>query len=353
MLLAMEMADSPMIVVLSGILAAHAGRAAEPAPPALARHEFHRVEMAVPIRIVLYTADAAAAERAATAAFDRMRQLNAVCSDYDETSELRRLCATAGGGRPVRVSDELWQVFTTAQDIAAKSEGAFDITCGPLVQLWRRARRQKELPSADRLQVARQLVDYRAVQLVPAKQAVELLKPNMRLDLGGIAKGYVVHDALRVLRAHGVTAALVEAGGDLGLGDPPPGRPGWRIGIGSTGPQQPPRMYLCLARTAVATSGDMWQFVTIGGQRYSHIVDPRTGVGLTDHSSVTAVAEDGATADALSTAVSVLGPEKGLTLVESLPGAAAFIQRNVDGQPATYASKRWSHLPVDAEPDAP
>ncbi|MCY2995702.1 MAG: FAD:protein FMN transferase [Planctomycetota bacterium] len=320
---------------------------AESNAPPWTRFEFQQVEMAVPIRIVLYAADAATAEQAAQAAFARIHQLNGVFSDYDETSELRRLCEKAGLGKRVHVSDELWRVLVKAQEVSEKSDGAFDVTCGPLVQLWRRARRLKALPAAERLQAARQLVDYRLVRLNLPGQAVELLKPDMRLDLGGIAKGYVVQDALQVLREHGAPAAMVDAGGDLGLGEPPPGRTGWRIGIGTTDPNGPPRIYLCLSRTAVATSGDMWQYVIIDGMRYSHIVDPRTGVGLTDHSTVTIVAADGTTADALSTAVSVLGPARGLPLVESIPGVAACILRLHDGRLEVHESRTWPNLPID------
>lgn len=324
---------------------------AERDAPLQTRFEFQQVEMAVPVRIVLYAAEAAIADRAAQAAFARIHQLNGVFSDYDETSELRRLCETAGQGKLVRVSDELWRVLVKAQEIAEKSDGAFDVTCGPIVQLWRRARRMKALPAADRLQAARQLVGYRLVRLEPQGQAVELLKAGMRLDLGGIAKGYVVQDTLRVLREQGVPAAMVDAGGDLGLGEPPPGRAGWRIGVGTTDPKGSPRIYLCLSRTAVATSGDMWQYVIIDGVRYSHIVDPRTGLGLTDHSTVTIVTADGTTADALSTAVSVLGSEQGLQLVESIPGVAACILRLHDGRPEVHESRTWPSLPRDTKVD--
>ena len=194
------------------LLGARSAATAEPTAPTWTRFEFQQVEMAVPIRIVLYAAEAATAEQAAQAAFARIHQLNGVFSDYDETSELRRLCETAGLGKRVRVSDELWRVLMKAQEIAEKSAGAFDVTCGPVVQLWRRARRMKALPAAERLQAARPLVGYRLVRLDPPGQAVELLKPDMRLDLGGIAKGYVVQDALRVLREHGAPAAMVDAG---------------------------------------------------------------------------------------------------------------------------------------------
>jgi thiamine biosynthesis lipoprotein len=173
-----------------------------------------------------------------------------------------------------------------------------------------------------------------------------LLKPEMRLDLGGIAKGYAVDKALAVLRRRGITRALVDAGGDIGLGDPPPGKPGWGIGVAPLEPGGPPGGFLWLSRRAIATSGDTQQYVVIDGVRYSHLVDPRTGLGLTDHSSVTVIAPDGITADGLASAVSVLGPRQGLRLVEETPGAAALVVRAPEGRPETYESGRWKKLPV-------
>ena len=153
----------------------------------------------------------------------------------------------------------------------------------------------------------------------------------MRLDLGGIAKGYAADEALRVLCTRGIDRALVDAGGDVVIGDPPPGRIGWRIGIAPLEVDGAPSRYLTLAQSAIATSGDAFQFVEIGGQRYSHIVDPRTGFGLNHRQSVTVRARDGITADSLATAVSVLGPEEGLQLIKATGGARALIVEVVDG----------------------
>ena len=170
----------------------------------------------------------------------------------------------------------------------------------------------------------------------------------MRLDLGGIAKGYAIDEALAVLKKSGITRALVDAGGDIALGDPPPGKQGWRIGIARLEADGPPSRILLLCRVAVASSGDTWQFVRIDGKRYSHIVDPRTGLGLTDHSSVTVVAPDGMTADGLASAVSVLGPEKGLRLIEGVPGTAGLIVLAPEGKLETHQSSRWKDLPSAA-----
>ena len=176
--------------------------------------------------------------------------------------------------------------------------------------------------------------------------AFDLTKRGMQLDFGGIAKGYAVDQALAVLRQHGVTRAMIQAGGDIGLGEPPPDAPGWRVAVPSLDMKSPPQMILSLSRCAVATSGDTWQFVVIDGRRYSHVVDPRTGIGLTDHCQVTVVAPDGVTADGLSTAVSVLGPEKGLRLIEETPGAAAMILRAPQGKTEMSQSARWKELRV-------
>ena len=308
------------------------------------RFEFSRTEMAIPIRIVLYAADNATAVKAAEAAFSRFHQLNAILSDYDPQSELRRLCDTSGGGKAVRVSDDLWRVLVRAQQLSERSQGAFDATIGPVVHLWRSARQTKELPSPESIKKALARVGYRFVRLDPKRQAVELLKPNMRLDLGGIAKGYAVDEAMSVLRGQGITRMLIDAGGNLGLGDPPPEKPGWRIGVAPPDVQSPPREYLWLSRLALSTSGDLWQYALIDGTRYSHLIDPRTGMALTDHSSVTVVGPDGLSTDGLSCAVAVLGPEKGLKLIENTPGLSAFIVRMIDGKQQTYESKRWKEL---------
>ncbi len=330
----------------SACLAAGGGSAAAPQGPAWARFQFSQVEMAVPVRIVLYATDEARAKEAAEAAFGRIGELNGILSDYDPQSELRRLCRESGNGKPIPVSDDLWQVLSHAQSLSERTSGAFDVTVGPVVRLWRRARRRRQMPSAQRLEAARRLVGRRLLRLDAEHRTAELLKSDMRLDLGGIAKGYVVDQALAVLRREGIARALVDAGGDIGLGDPPPDKPGWLIGVVSLKPEAPPSHFLWLSRVAIATSGDTWQHVEIDGVRYSHLVDPRTGLGLTDHSTVTVIAPDCITADGLASAVSVLGPERGLKLVDATPGAAAFILRAPRGKLETYESCRWKEFSV-------
>jgi thiamine biosynthesis lipoprotein len=331
-------------LVITGLLGVATATVAGGAPP-LDRFEFSQTEMAVPMELVLYAPDKVSATKASEAVFARLHQLNSIMSDYDAETELSKLSSTSGSGKAIPVSEDLWAVLTQAKAVSEKSDGAFDVTIGPVVRLWRRARRQHELPRPDQIQKAMQSVGYRAMRLVPEQRAVELLKPGMRLDLGGIGKGYAVGQAMAVLRSHGIASAMFVAGGDMAVSDPPPGRHGWRIGIAPLEPKQPPSQFLWLSRCAVSTSGDLWQFVEIGTRRYSHIVDPRTGQALTDHCSVTLIMADNTLADAMAKVVAVLGVEKGLPMIDALPGAAAWVVRAPEGKTLSYQSSRWKELP--------
>jgi thiamine biosynthesis lipoprotein len=307
----------------------------------LHRFQAERPAMGTKFTIVLYAPAAEAAERAFEAAFARIVELNAVFSDYDESSEACRLSRTSGSGQAVAVSGDMWTVLQRSQQIAEATGGAFDVTVGPLTKLWRRARRQHQLPDAERLQQARAAVGWQHVRLDAAQRTVALAVPGMRLDFGGIAKGYAVDEALQKLRALGLCRALVNASGNMAIGDPPPDKNGWKIGIAPLDPQQLPTRFLHLANCGVATSGDGWQFVEIAGRRYSHILDPHTGMGLTQRSSVTLLAPDGMTADGLAK-VCVLGPQRGLELIERTPGTACLMVCLEGTQVKTYESKRFA-----------
>jgi thiamine biosynthesis lipoprotein len=301
--------------------------------------------MGTQFRLVLYTPDEPSANAASRAAFDRIAQLDAMLSDYKPDSELMQLCAKAGGP-PVPLSDELFFVLSRSQDLAKRTDGAFDVTVGPVVRLWRRARRQHKLPEDDRLAQARELIGHANLRLDEQSRTVQLLKKGMQLDLGGIAKGYAADEAMIVLKKHGIARALVAASGDIVLSAPPPGEAGWTIGIAALEDgDKPPHEFLVLHDAAISTSGDTEQFVEIAGTRYSHIIDPRTGSALTERMHVTVVAPNGITADSLATAVSVLGPERGLKFVESEVGVAALIVKATERGQQVFASRKFAELP--------
>ena len=290
----------------------------------LTRHEFERPEMGVPFRIVLYSPSNQLATNAAEAAFKRVSDLNDIMSDYEYDSELSKLSRTSGSGQAVKVSDDLWKVLVRSQEIARASNGAFDVTVGPYVQLWRRARREKKLPPAENIEKVRPRVGYTNVVL--KGHTVELKQPDMRLDLGGIAKGYAADEALKVLRQRGITHALAAASGDIALGDAPPNQPGWKIQLLEAQDQRG-RAFLILKNCGVSTSGDLFQFVEIDGKRYSHIVDPRTGIGLTDRSLVTVVAKNAFTSDSLETTICVMPRGDGLELARRYGAEAREIRQ--------------------------
>jgi len=307
----------------------------------LKRYESEQAQLGTIIKITVYADDEALARKAMRSAFNRIEKLNLVLSDYDSNSELRRLCNQAIPGEPVHVSADLFKVLHRAEQISRQTDGAFDVTVGPVVKMWRRARRRKRLPDAMRLQAALAKVGYQNVGLNRCARTVELKKTNMLLDLGGIAKGYIADQALKELQRHGIKRALIDAGGDIVAGDAPPGQPGWRIGIEQRDDQARLSLLLSLKNAAVATSGDTYQFVQIDGVRYSHIVDPRTGMGLTTPRSVTVIAPDGMAADAWASAISVLGPEQGLKIVNQQKSLAVSIsQLDKKNQVHRYHTKR-------------
>jgi thiamine biosynthesis lipoprotein len=311
----------------------------------LSRYEETRPAMGSAFVITLYAPNDESAREAFEAAFARIDQVNTTFSDYDSESEASRISRAAPMQQPVAVSPEMWKVLNWSQSLSQRTGGAFDVTVGPLTKLWRRARRQHRLPSEDRLRQALSSVGYQNIRLHSETRSIQATAADMRLDFGGVAKGFAADEALRALRERQIPRALVNGGGDVTVGAPPPGQSGWRIGVAPLEPESPPSRVLELANCAIATSGDAWQYVEIDDTRYSHIVDPHTGLGLTRRTSVTVVARDGMTADALASAVSVLGPQRGRKLVDDTPGAACLVVQVEDGDKVCeYPSERFATL---------
>jgi thiamine biosynthesis lipoprotein len=277
--------------------------------------------MGTEFRIVLYAADKELADRAAAAAFSRIDELNLIFSDYQEDSELSKLSDTAGSGRKVNVSSELWEVLYFAKQLSKKSTGAFDVSIGPLSKLWRRAFRRGEFPETDLIMAAKAQVNFRKIKLYSRKQAVKLKLNNMRLDLGGIAKGYTVDAVYLTLTEHGIEQALVDGGGDIYAGAPPPGEAAWEVKYVPADTLKT-EATIQLKYGAMASSGSTYKFLEWNGRRYSHIIDPRTGFGITETAIINVTADNCMKADALASALSVLSTAEREKLLSAYPNAA-------------------------------
>ncbi|MDG5766594.1 FAD:protein FMN transferase [Balneolales bacterium ANBcel1] len=312
------------------------------------RYQFTSPHMGSRFRIVLYASSDSLASAAADSAFRRVDELNEIMSDYQSDSELNQLAATAGSGEYVPVSRPLFEVLHTAQMVAEQTGGAFDITAGPFVRLWREMRRDDhpQLPGEEALREAARSVGYKHVHLDDSRQKVMLEKPGMKLDLGGIAKGYAADEMQKVLYHFGITSVLIDAGGDMVIGAAPPGTDGWRIAVSAHNEDGDPEPFLLtLTDTALSTSGDLFQFVEIDGTRYSHIIDPGTGLGITERRTVTVIAGTGMLADAYSTALSILPISEGLDLINKKTGYAAYIEvAETDGTVLSIASETFREL---------
>jgi thiamine biosynthesis lipoprotein len=295
--------------------------------------------------ITLYAPEAAAAQAAADAAFQRIDALEDIMSDFQADSELMRLCDQPFG-TPVPVSADLFNILQLGRKVSQLSDGAFDVTVGPYIRLWRFARKRKVLPTPAEIEAARSAVGWQKLRLDPRKRTVTLLVPNMRLDVGGLGKGYAADAALRILKGRGINRAIVAASGDIAIGDSPPGQRGWKIGIapfgGATNAAPP---MLLLHNAGVSTSGDTEQFIEINGVHYSHIVDPVTGLGLTNRIQASIIGPNATTTDSLDTTVSLLGVKRGFALIDSSPRLAAWIVTIEGGQTHSFASRRFGRIP--------
>ena len=268
----------------------------------LEKYTYSHPQMGTEFRIILYAENKENADLFAQKAMDKIDKLNAIFSDYLPESELSRLSRTAGKNQKVRVSEDLWRVMKESKRFSRKSKGAFDITIGPLSKLWRSMFRQGRLFEKEKISAAKTKVNYRNIKHFPLSKTIELTQAMMRLDLGGIAKGYTVDQVVQLLNQAGYKQILVDGGGDIYAGDPPPNKKGWHIKI----KKQTGSDHLLLKNKAIAVSGDTYRFLEWQDHRYSHIIDPRTGYGVTHKKIIHVLANDCTSADALASTLSVL-----------------------------------------------
>jgi FAD:protein FMN transferase len=269
-------------------------------------------------------------------------------SHYRADSEVNLVAAALMKSARVPVSTDLMAVLVRSRAMWEASNGKFDVTIGPLSRLWREARKSGKLPESEKLKEALALVGFGHLQLDPESDTIELAagRPVPEFDFGAIGKGYAADEALRVMRDAGFPAALVELGGDLACGAPPPGRGGWRIALSAIDREEKESggemMMVELANCGIATSGDRHQFMEVDGVRYSHLIDPHTGQPLTCSRLVTVIAPSGADADALATIFSLTPPEEAIPKAESLEGVSVHVEEmDGAGNRRSFSSSRF------------
>lgn len=278
------------------------------------KYSFERPLMGTKFGVVYYAKNREMAEKAAEAAFAKAEEVNAVASDYLPDSELSLLSLKAVGA-PVPLSPLLFDLLDHSRRIAEATDGAFDPTLGSMTKLWRETRSNGCLPDPETLAAARATSGWRHFTLDPEARTITLLRENMAFDLGGIAKGFAADLMLETLAEAGISQALITAGGDIRLGDAPPGREGWNVAL-KTFDVRKNEEILTLSNAAVSTSGDLHQSVEIDGVSYSHILDPASGLGLTRRIAASVVADEAKLSDALATAACVLGSD----VLKNFPG---------------------------------
>lgn len=311
----------------------------------LQRFSFTRGLMGTEFNVIFYAPDSAVAYQANRAVSVRMDTLNAIMSDYLDGSEINRLSATSGSGKWITVSADLFHVLQKAQSIAQLSHGRYDPTVGPLSLLWRRAVRRKEFPTASQRRKARRAVGYRLMKLDRTNHTVKLRRSGMRLDVGGIGQGFAIDEALMVLHQFGIHSALLDIGGDILVSDAPPDHPaGWRVSLGSGKAGSSDTATVLLKNAAITTSGDTYRFLEHKGRRYSHIMNPRSGLGLHHFVQATVLAPDGYHADALTKVFSVAGLRKSRRLLKRFPGAELLFLENKTGKRHAWKSAGFKRI---------
>jgi thiamine biosynthesis lipoprotein len=289
-----------------------------------ARLSFERPMMGTSVEVILWDSDPQAPAKAADQAYAEIKRIEELLSDRRRESKVSEINRSAGR-RPVQVPAELFGLIRESIRFARVSDGVFDITVQGLGDLWDFHSAVFRVPDVGVVRDRLSLVDYRKIRLQQEGSTVFLEEPGMQISLGGIAKGYAVDRAVEVLRESGIKGGIVCGGGDLVAFGKREDGGAWKVGVRN--PRDPGKniCVIPVSDLAVATSGDYERYRMAGGRRYHHIIDPRTGYPSRGCMSVTVVAENALDADALATAVFVLGPREGRALLEKLPDVEGII----------------------------
>ena len=304
----------------------------------LNRFEFPGNKMGSSFNIIFYHADSVEAVSLAKECFLIVDSLNNIFNDYSSESEVGKL-ASQKNQTDIKVSDELFSMIIRSRDAWKRSGKTFDITIGTLTQLWRKAKKENRFPSEAEVKAAKDLTGFKNLLINERAKTISFKKLGIRFDFGGIVPGYSAQRVIDFLKTKNVNIALVDASGDIVMGDAPPGKDGWTIGINL--PENENEIWdkkLELKNFAVSTSGDVYRYTIHNGIKHSHIINPRTGYGVTSQRNVTVITRNGADSDWLATACSILPIKKAMSLAKK--EHAAILIATLNGEKiVTYKSK--------------
>lgn len=332
-----------MLLVIAGC------SAPQGATPTLSHYSFREIAMGCEVRVEIYAANEASAVTGARRAFDEINRIDLVLSDYSASSEVRSIEGASDQWHAL--SPDLASAMTESHLIWSATGGAFDVTTGALSHLWRDARKTGVPPTGAQLDLALANSGWRLLEFNVPTRELRLNNPHLRFDFGGIGKGFAAQRAMLAAQSHGERCILVAIAGDIACGDPPPGKPGWTIGIAS-GLESDTVGCVTLSNICISTSGDQFQHLAEGGRRHSHIFDPRSGSAITTRRGATVISSSGAQADALATALCVDGCGLLSRLQHDLAGLERFearlVEESVDADRLSVCQTRdW---PVRASP---
>lgn len=309
----------------------------------LKRFQFTENKMGSTFSIIFYCDDSAKAFALSKECFALVDSMNNIFSDYTATSEVGKL-ASMPVVKDQKVSNELFEVILLSKHAWQNSGKSFDVTIGSLTQLWRKAKKENRFPTEEEIKNAKRATGFENVTYDIFLKTISFKNPGLRFDFGGIVPGYVAQKVLDHLKTRNINIALVDASGDIVMADPPPGKEGWLVGINLPGSENEVwDKKLELKNFAVSTSGDVYRYTIHNGKKYSHIIDPKTGYGVTSQRNVTLITKNGAEADWLATACSILPLKKALKLAKERH-AALFIAMVENDKIIIHKSKNFDRF---------
>ena len=278
----------------------------------------HRVEasvqkMGTTFRIVSFVEDSISWNAVIERCWEKLDEVDRTFSNYRADSEASKIVQRFDSDYWIPISQSMWEVVQFSLNLSEASSGAFDITIGPLSKLWRRAFRRDQFPNTTSINEAVKLVDYRQIEINHHAPQLQIRQEGMQLDFGGIAKGFAVDEVFKILRDGGYSVSLVDGGGDIYAGDPPPEQKGWSVRVSN------PDSVIIIANKAIATSGDTFQHLEWEGKRYSHIIHPRTGLGIETPNVLTVLSDRCMEADALASVALITTQGQLAEILERFP----------------------------------